>query len=119
MVTIGFRSDQAYVFFSLAADPRPTSLPSGLQIPVGSDLYLTDTNNQLKWTGAAWYDFAQDVDETPVYNPVIFALNSSIQQVADVLTQILAAQKYSNILLGSSTNGSPDDADTVSTTLMQ
>jgi hypothetical protein len=79
-VTAGYKVDQRFVFFAVSADTLPT-MWSGQPIPIGSDLYLYDVNQQLTWTGSAWVNREDVVEESPVYNPLLTATSEILLQV--------------------------------------
>ena len=76
-VTAGYKVDQRFTFFAVSTDVLPTQW-DGQPMPVGSELYLTDTNQHLSWTGSAWVNTEDIVAESPVYNPLLIGSNEAL-----------------------------------------
>ncbi len=117
-VTAGYKVDQRFDFFALSNDTLPTTW-GGKAIPTGSSLYLADTFQPMVWTGAAWVNSEQEVEENPVYNPLLTAQNDLAVQQIQVLNEILAFQKAILLVLANSSPGASDNLNSVISTLTQ
>ncbi len=119
MVTLGHRGDISYVFFCLSADPLPVKLPTGMNIPIGTELYVTDLYQHMVWTGSAWDALVEDVVEDPVYNPLLMAMQASFDNMTSILGQVLAQLQLMNIGMGQDPTSATVDLNASSSTLFQ
>lgn len=88
-------------------------------MPIGSEVYLTDVNQRLAWTGSAWVNLEDVVEESPVYNPPLTTINDTETQVLSLLGQILAQLQLLNASVGNNPSDAPLDLNTSNSTLTQ